>query len=445
MASVLICALSSSGAARAFVSIAETLLSRGHDVTVLSAPDAEPHYRGLPLRFVPVDEPGPGSDPPAPAPTSRALRAKQSFADDRRRYFTPIPQQWEAVQQQIRRARVDAVLTESLFAGAMALSYLPRAERPLVVGIGTVPPIAPDPAVPPYGLGIAPQDHPPGRLVTAALELAASRAYTAAGIAFQDEVERLTGRRPHPDVRRIPTQQDVFAQLTVQRFEYPRAALPANFRFIGPLRPIESGEIPLWWDPRREPPVVAVEATADRHPADLILPTIEAFGGDDVTVLVSGADRQVVETAYGRPLPANVHFEWNMPWSRLLFGRSVLVTAGDYIPVHAALRSGTPVIAAPDSGIRVETAARVEWSGAGINLRTASTDATAVRNAVLRARADPEIQHAVARIAARIAASDAEGELADIVESAIAARDREQAHSKSFDPHEGRTMSPSAT
>ena len=59
-----------------------------------------------------------------------------------------------------------------------------------------------------------------------------------------------------------------------------------------------------------------------------------------------------------------------------------MVTNGGYGAVQRALATGVPLVVAGDTEDKPEVAARVAWSGAGIDLRTGTPTAKAVRNAV---------------------------------------------------------------
>ncbi|MFD1721192.1 glycosyltransferase [Amnibacterium endophyticum] len=261
-----------------------------------------------------------------------------------------------------------------------------------------------------------------GHLLGAALELAAAPAYSALTRAYNRQIERTFGVRLRGDLRASPRHGDAWVQLTVPRFEYPRTALPRELRFIGPLRPPASDPVPEWWDPRREPPVVAVRADGATALRDLVLPTIRAFGGAEETVVIAGTARCEVEAVHDGPLPGNVHFEERMPWSRLIARRSVVVSDGDYLHSQHALRFGIPLVTAGTLETDVETAARVAWSGAGVNLRQRRPSPDDLREAVLRIREDDAYRLAAARIAAQIATTDAEGAICALVEEHAAAR-----------------------
>ena len=72
----------------------------------------------------------------------------------------------------------------------------------------------------------------------------------------------------------------------------------------------------------------------------------------------------------GPGCPTNVRLERFIPHDVLLPHVDVMVTNGGYGGVQQALAHGVPLVVAGDSEDKPEVAARVQWSGAGINLHT---------------------------------------------------------------------------
>jgi UDP:flavonoid glycosyltransferase YjiC (YdhE family) len=62
----------------------------------------------------------------------------------------------------------------------------------------------------------------------------------------------------------------------------------------------------------------------------------------------------------------------------------VFVTNGGYGGLHFALAHGVPVVVAGETEDKMETSRRVEWSGTGINLRTANPSEKQIADAVGR-------------------------------------------------------------
>ncbi len=69
-------------------------------------------------------------------------------------------------------------------------------------------------------------------------------------------------------------------------------------------------------------------------------------------------------------LAPNVRLARFVPHDRLLSHTDAMVTNGGYGGVQQALAHGVPLVVAGDSEDKPEVAARVAWSGAGIDLRT---------------------------------------------------------------------------
>lgn len=420
MASVLLSSLAGMGAADHAVSIAVRLRERGHRVSVVtSEAAAEPYLRaGFSVHVVP--------EPPMPELNESlpplVRRAWQLFTRVQRNVIDPLPAQWPVVRQVIDDAAVDVVVTDPLFLGGSMLAARPRASRPAVIMVGFSAPWTPDPNTAPYGMGLSPGEYGANRVRAAAYELIAARALGHLSRSFNQQVEKVFGVQRRGDLRSSPSHADIWAQLTVPRFEYPRAALPQNFRFIGPLHPPADDPLPTWWSPAAASPVVAIRAESGAALKNLVVPALHAFGDSATSVIVAGVSRASTAHAYNAPLPANVHFEDRLPWSWLGPKQTVVISDGDYTQVQHALRQGVPLVLAGTLETDVETAARVAWSGAGIDLRTSRPTQEVIAAAVERIRADDAFRSAAARIAAQIAATDAEATIADLVDEVVGAR-----------------------
>lgn len=420
MPSVLIAALHGSGAASNLGPLIVALRGRGHDVTMVTDPAFRARAEALGARFAPV------ADPALPSlkqrPATRLERIRRLRPNIRTSLLAPIPAQWAALQGVLASTPVDVVLTDVMFLGAGILAAVPTTERPPIVAIGMVPPPARDVDVAPYGSGLQPIPGTVGRL----RNLALARFVTGSLLApidreFLAAVRACTGYDLDCSLWDLAGRAEVWAQAAVRRFDYPRSQEPANLRWVGPLRAVEPTELPDWWDPATEPPVVVVH-TDGRLPLDrFVLPAIEAQQGDGSTTIVTGATRAETTRAYGGPLPSNAHFETTVPWARLVPGRTVFVGTGDYMQVQQALRHGIPVVVTGNSEPQVETKARVEWAGVGIDVSAAVPTAAAIRRAIEQVRADPGIGLAVARVAAQIERTDAESTICDIVADLTAA------------------------
>ena len=135
---------------------------------------------------------------------------------------------------------------------------------------------------------------------------------------------------------------------------------------------------PPWWSEiDGDRPVVHVtQGTIDNADLGRLLePTIDALDGEDVIVVATTGGRDV--STLKMPVPLNTYVADYIPHDVLLPKVDVMVTNGGYGAVQRALSTGVPLVVAGNTEDKPEVAARVAWSGAGVNLRTGAP--TAVR------------------------------------------------------------------
>ena len=96
-----------------------------------------------------------------------------------------------------------------------------------------------------------------------------------------------------------------------------------------------------------------------------------------------------------------------------------MVTNGGYGGTQLALAHGIPLVVAGNTDDKMEVAARVSWSGAGINLRKKRPSAAAVRAAVRKVLVDPAYRASAQHIAQDFARYDAPLRAADLLEELL--------------------------
>jgi len=151
--------------------------------------------------------------------------------------------------------------------------------------------------------------------------------------------------------------------------EYPRSDLGAQFHFVGRLVSASpaTAERPEWWPDllAADTPVVLVtQGTFNTDPADLLMPALEALAGTGALVLGTTAGADVAHS------PANARLAPFLPFGEVLPLVDVAITNGGWGGVLEALSHGVPLIVAGGDLDKPEIAARVAWSGAGIDLST---------------------------------------------------------------------------
>ncbi|NYG18251.1 UDP:flavonoid glycosyltransferase YjiC (YdhE family) [Arthrobacter psychrochitiniphilus] len=89
--------------------------------------------------------------------------------------------------------------------------------------------------------------------------------------------------------------------------------------------------------------------------------------------------------------------------------------------MHFALKHGVPLVVAGTTEDKPEVNARVEFTGAGINLRSNQPKPDTVAKAVRTVLADPSYALASARISAEITAATGFAGLEDVLQGLIGA------------------------
>lgn len=94
------------------------------------------------------------------------------------------------------------------------------------------------------------------------------------------------------------------------------------------------------------------------------------------------------------------------------------MTNAGYGGVQTALRHGVPLVVAGETEDKAEVAARVEWSGTGVNLHTARPEVDVVRAAVDEVLSDPRYRKRAGEIQSQYVAYSSFDIIAGIVEQA---------------------------
>ncbi|KAF5019338.1 hypothetical protein F66182_8666 [Fusarium sp. NRRL 66182] len=158
-----------------------------------------------------------------------------------------------------------------------------------------------------------------------------------------------------------------------------------NTRFVGPVV-TQVGtnlvELPAQWDEIvSHPRVVGItQGTLAMDPTSLIIPAIEALSDDPNLLLVvaSPHTEEIISRVGGL---SNVRFIKWIPYHLFLPQLCLLITNGGYGSITQALSHKVPLICAGQSEDKKDTAARVSWTGAGIDLKTDSPSKEQVRDA----------------------------------------------------------------
>ncbi|XCI61235.1 glycosyl transferase [Mycolicibacterium parafortuitum] len=393
------------------VDLGAGLQKLGHDVTVLTGAQfgALVENAGLTVRSLPDSV---VIDPPAAAP--RWLRSLPAAA---RRFWLgraeladvfaePLAAEADSLRALLRGTCFDAVVADITFTGLLPV-LLQDSPRPPVVVCGVGPLTLSSADTPPFGMAWQPEPGVDYRPMTTVAHRVIMRSSQRR---FDAALRRAGSGRSPVFISDWPRLADAVLQLSVQEFEYPRSDLPSTVEFVGPVLPDAGRRFvpPPWWPEVTRGDRVVVHVTqgtfdnADLN--QLLAPTFDALGGrDDILVVATTGGRS--GQCLDRDTSANIHVaEW-IPYSVLLPHVDVMITNGGYGGVQYALAHGVPLIVAGETSDKAEVAARVDYSGVGVDLGTFAPSADAIRAAVDRVRGDDRYRAAARRIQAAIDAS----------------------------------------
>jgi MGT family glycosyltransferase len=427
MAEILIAALSPSGHISPMLTIAQDLVARGDRVTVMTGAahtnailtvGAESHT--LPAIADFDDSPFDSSD------RGRTSSIKALNFAVIRLFLAPMPHQAAELRTAMAHTRFDAIIVDYGFFGIMPFLLDDPAARPPVLYYTPTPLMLSSRDTAPNGMGLPPRAGVVGRLRNRVLNAYAHGLRLREADRATDELLESLGVSKLPVfMLDVGVLADRLIVPTVPNFEYPRSDLAPNVRFVGAVhpQPTHGYQPPRWWpelDGRR-PVVHVTQGTVDNGDLSrLIEPTIEALGGEDVTVVATTGGRDVADIKVD--IPSNTFVTEYIPHDILLPKVDVFVTNGGYGAVQRAVSTGVPLVVAGSTEDKPEVAARVAWSGAGINLKTGTPSPTMIRDAVRRVLTDGRYRRRAHALEADFARRDGVAEIAALVDEVIAER-----------------------
>ncbi len=424
--SALLCSMPAVGHVGPLLVVARELKRRGWRVRMLTGANYRRMVETAGIRFIPLppeadtlDGIGAGDDDRDRGLATINRGVERAFVD-------PAAPAAETLADILRHEPADVVLHDMTFLGVQTLFSRRPADRPLTVMCGIGPAGFSSRDTAPYGLGITPLAHPLlNRLRNRVLGVAAMTVLRPVHRSLDLFLETVGAPALNGAFfMDVLSRSDLLAQFTVSEFEYARSDAPENLRFYGPMATVvtQPTPTPAWFDDL-DPALPLVHVTqgtvANTDFSEVVEPTLTALA--DLPV-------QVAVTTGGRPLealpprPANAFAASYLPYDELLAHTSVLVTNGGYGGLHHAMRHGVPIVIAGDSEDKVETSARVQHAGVGVNLRTGRPTPDAVRAAVQRILADPSYAANARRIGEAIAVAPGAVGLADDVEQLLRRR-----------------------
>lgn len=429
MADILIAALSPLGHIGPLLTVARGLVDRGDRVTVLTSAKHAPAIRaaGAAPSALPteadLDATRLDADNPGRAQTSGIKRVNFDIIHF---FVAPMAHQADALTKLLARNNYDAVIADYGFFGIMPFLLGDRKNTPPILAYTTTPLMVSSRDTAPSGLGLPPSSTRLGRLRNRSLNLLTQRMLLRpAQNAVKEQLHRMNSRALPTFVFDAAVLADRLIVPTVHEFDYPRSDLPANVRYVGAVHPVPSHSFqpPTWWgqlDAGR-PVVHVTQGTVDNADLGRLLePTIDALRDEDVTVVATtgGRDIDLLKVA----VPSNTFVAEYIPHDVLLPKVDVMVTNGGYGAVQRALSTGVPLVVAGNTEDKPEVAARVAWTGAGVNLRTGTPSQDVIRRAVRDVLTDDRYRNRARGLEAAFAQRDGVAEIGVLVDEVIAER-----------------------
>ncbi|MEO8699232.1 MAG: nucleotide disphospho-sugar-binding domain-containing protein [Kofleriaceae bacterium] len=413
MARLLVATVPLTGHVHPMRMVVQELIARGHEIVWCGGRRFEASIVATGARFVATERDFDDRDVEAALPALRRKRGLRRVKTQLREMFiAPMADQLRELEAICEQFVPAAILADSAHLGAMLLS-----EKHAIpwVGLGISAIVVPSLDTAPFGSALPPGDpekmrprnrvlnHVIFRWVFAGTNRAFRRGRVAAGLP--------AGNATYFDVM----SPHLFLQPTIEAFEYPRSDLPSQVRFIGPLVPRDPAtSLPAWWPEllaahRAGTPIVLVtQGTLATDPRELVMPTLAALADLDVFVVATIAGEVAA--------PVNARVAEYLPYQALLPMCAAMVTNGGYGGVQMALAHGVPMIVAGGSEEKPEIAARVAWSGTGIDLRTRRVKASKMRIAVERVLAEPRFRDRARALGELMSRSDARATAATLIE-----------------------------
>jgi UDP:flavonoid glycosyltransferase YjiC (YdhE family) len=411
----LIASTPATGHLNPLLSIGRILVEEGHEVVVLTGGLMRDRVREIGARFhcLPIGAdldlrkietviPDIGRFSPGP---ERRLRLLE------RVFIDVVPEQNAGLDDVLVEFPADVILVDNTFFGIFPRLLGSRSACPPIAVCGTMFLHAPRDDGAPTFQGLQPAQSEKERQRYTALAAEQDRLVSLPALNKLNLLLAETGSPPlrmnfHDAAVALP---DLFLQMTVPGFEFPRKKLPSSVEFAGIL-PIVPGQAPLpeWageLDDTRKVVLVTQGTVSNVNFDQLVVPTLKALADNpDILVVVTTGGRSM--DSLPNPLPDNARCAAFLPFEWLLPKVDVFVTNGGYGSVNQALSYGIPIVGAGVTEDKGDVNARIAWSGAGIDLRTSEPSEQMLRAAVLSILHDDSYGKRAQSLAGEFAAID---------------------------------------
>ena len=316
-------------------------------------------------------------------------------------------------------------MTESLNFGALPMTLGVPGIRPKgYIAVGLNPVLLTSIDHPPFGPGLPPDSSPEGRERNKSANERQKQIFALSQTAFGEALMSVGAKKP--DIFLLDALYvlaDRFIQMCTPSVEYPRSDAPKTLRFAGgyPKAPRDLNPTrPAWWhevtSSNTRKIIFVCQGTVATDINNLVIPTMNALKErSDIIVVVAVGKKGAVLPA-DVPIPSNCRVADYIPYDDFLPYCDVFVTTGGYGSFQRALNNGTPLVMAAETEEKPETAARAEWAGVAVNLRTSNPSIDQLEQAIDEILSNKKYKIRALEIQAEIAMYDPVGVIIENIE-----------------------------
>lgn len=432
------------------LAIAKQLVARGYEVCFVSGSGYRQQVEAIGASFLSVQGYGNFHDLTSwdldtswPA-GQKHLEGPACFSHDLIHIFCKsLPSQHEAIQKALKtlRTRNPAspifLLTESLNFGALPIKLGAPGLRPDgLIAIGLNPILLTSMDHSPFGSGMLPDSFPAGRRRNRLAGELQKQFFSEAQTAYGEALSSVGAvAKPEDEflLDALYTLPDRFIQMCTPSVEYPRSDAPNTLRFAGgyPTTAVTEDasshwERPSWWDQvtvsnrtNKEKIVFVCQGTVAMDFNQLVIPTMAALKDRSDIIVIIALGRRGATLPTDLSVPSNCRVVDYIPYDSLLPHVDVFVTTGGYGSLQRALNNGTPLVMAGTTEEKPETAARAEWAGVAVNLRTAYPSVEQLGRAIDDVLTNERYKARAVEIQAEIARYDPVGVIVETMEELV--------------------------
>ena len=204
-----------------------------------------------------------------------------------------------------------------------------------------------------------------------------------------------------------------------REFDFPRAALPGCFHYVGPLRRTRPHPVSFCWDRLDGRPIVfASLGTLQNNREPIFRCFAEACQGLHVQLVIShggGLGEREAARLPGKPLVVSY-----APQRELLARAVLTITHGGLNTVLDSLTHGIPVVTVPITFEQPAISRRVEWTRSGRSIAFSKLDVSRLARIVSEVLDGPAYRTGAGRISEAIRQAGGVNRAADVIEAAIA-------------------------